>query len=562
MFPWRMPDSWAADLSLKPMRDQMVAQVRVRSLMLLGVVALVLLTAIVNVANLMIGQTAARRGEFALRMSLGATRARLVRQLLTESLLLAFAGGLLGIVLGFGQLDLLKHWLPADTPRLAEVSIDRTMLAFAAAVSLGSGLLFGLLPAMRAGSLAPDDGLRSTASRMGLRTDAALVTSEAAFAAILLVGAGLLLHSLWAMLHVGQGYRVESLVTAELSPSRTVSASLDRTLALYEAVREKMASYPGITNVAGMTRLPLSSEIAANTCAIEDHLRPPQAPQFALWTTSVTPEYLDTLGAHLLAGRGFTDADQKDSELVVLINRSMAQRFWPAANPIGRRLRPVWQDKWRTIVGVVDDVKTFSLNGPPAWVDGEIYVPMTQATSIPRNLALVARISNDPSAFEQSLPGIIREVCPACAVSKIAPMDTVVSAAMEAPRSLAWLVGGFALLSLTLAAAGIYGVVSHGVERRTRELGVRLALGASPANVAWLVVGASLREVVSGALIGLAVSWALGRWMQSLLYGIGGHDPVSFSLPPVILIGVGLAASLLPMFRATRIDPARSLREG
>jgi predicted permease len=247
MFPWRMPDSWAGDVTLEPMRAHMVAGVRERSWLLMGAVALVLLIAIVNVANLMIGHTSARRVEFALRVSLGATPGRLVRQLLSESLLLAATGGLLGTLLAFGQLDLLKHWLPANTPRLSEVSIDRTIIAFAAAVSMGSGLLFGLLPALRArlqDAMVVANDARSTFSRIGLRTDAALVTSEAAFATILLVGAGLLIHSFWAMLHVPQGYRVESLITAELSPGRAISVSLDKTVALYGAVRERWCLIP------------------------------------------------------------------------------------------------------------------------------------------------------------------------------------------------------------------------------------------------------------------------------------------------------------------------------
>jgi predicted permease len=564
MFPWRMPDTWGGDITLQPMREHLVAGVRQRSLLLLGAVALVLLIAIVNVANLMIGQTAGRRGEFALRISLGATPGRLARQLLTESLLLAVTGGLLGTLLAFGQLEALKHWLPADTPRLAEVSIDRTIIAFAAAVSMGSGLLFGLLPAWRARSqsLVPADGARSTLSRMGLRADALLVTSEAALATILLVGAGLLLHSFWTMLRAAPGYRVESVVTAELSPGRAISTSLDKTIALYDAVRGKVASYPGVTNVAAMSQLPLSSEIAANTFAIEDHPRPPEDPQFVLWTTAVTPEHVDTLGIRLLQGRGFTDGDRKESGEVVLISRATARKFWPDVSPIGRRMRPVWQKEWRTIVGVVDDVKAYSIKGPPDWVDGEIYLPMSQATTPPRTLALVARLGNDPSAFEQGLARMVREVCATCAVSRIAPMDTIVSGAVAAPRSLAWLVGGFALLALTLAAAGIYGVVSHGVLRRTRELGVRLALGASPGGVAWLVVASSLRQVVVGSVIGLAASWALARWIESLLYGVAGHDLLSFSVPPVVIITVGLLASVLPMVRAARIDPASSLREG
>jgi predicted permease len=565
MFPWRMPDAWGADITLEPMRQHIVAGVRQRSLLLLGAVALVLLIAIVNVANLMIGQTASRRGEFRLRVSLGATHGRLARQLLTESLLLAGAGGLLGTLLASAQLEVLKHWLPADTPRLAEVSIDRTMIAFAAAVSMGSGLLFGLLPAWRArsqASLVAADGARSTLSRMGLRTDALLVTSEAALATILLVGAGLLLHSFWAMLHTTPGYRVEAVVTAELSPDRPTSASLDKTIALCSAVREKLTLYPGVLNAAVMSQLPLSSEISANTFAIEDHPRPPQAPQFALWTTTVTPEHLDTLGIRLLMGRGFTDADRRDADRVVLVSRSMAQKYWPDGNPVGRRMRPVWETEWRTIVGVVDDVKAYRITGPPEWIDGQIYVPMAQAIMPPRNLAVVARLGNDPTAFEQGLPRMIREVCTTCAVSKIAPMETVVSGAVAAPRSLAWMVAGFALLALVLAAAGIYGVVSHGVLRRTRELGVRLALGASPGKVAWLVVASSMRQVVVGTLAGLGASWAAVRWMESLLYGIAGHDTVSFAASPVVILAAAFLASFVPMVRASRIDPVRSLREG
>jgi predicted permease len=565
MFPWRMPDSWAADAALEPMREHMVEGIRVRSLLMMGAVALVLLIAVVNVANLMIGQATSRRAEFTLRLSLGATPSRLARQVLTESVLLAVAGGVLGTLLGVGQIQTLKYWLPADTPRLAEISMDRTIIVFAAAVSMGSGLLFGLLPALRARSqhsMVPGNDGRSSLSRTGIRMDATLVTCETAFATILLVGAGLLLHNFWSMMHVPMGYRVVSVVTAQLSPERTTAASLDKTIALYGAVREKIASYPGVLNVAAMSQLPLSSHAAANTFAIEDHLRPPQAPQFVFWTTAVTPEHLSALGIYLLQGRGFTEADRKNSEPVVLISRKTAQKFWPGANPIGRRVRPVWESGWRTVVGVVDDVKTYSMTGPPDWVDGELYVPLTQATAPPQNLALVARVGNDPSVFEHALPGIIRGVCGACAVSKIASMATVVSGALAAPRSLAWLVGGFALLAVMLAAAGVYGVVSHGVLRRAREIGIRLALGASPSSAARLVMASSLRQVALGTTVGLAAAWVLVRWMESLLYGVASHDVVSFSLPPTVLITVALLTSLPPMVRAARIDPAKALREG
>jgi putative ABC transport system permease protein len=363
------------------------------------------------------------------------------------------------------------------------------------------------------------------------------------------------------MMHAPMGYRVESVVTAELSPEPKTAASLDKTIALYRAVREKIAAYPGVLKVAAMSQLPLSSRAAANTFAIEDHPRPPQAPQFVFWTTAVTPEHLGALGIRLLRGRGFAESDRENSEPVVVISRSAAEKFWPGADPVGRRIRPVWESEWRTIVGVAADVKTFSMTGPPDWVDGELYVPLTQAPTHPRSLALVARVGNDPSAFEQALPGIIREVCGTCAV-KVASMANMVSGAIAAPRSLAWLVGGFALLAVMLAAAGVYGVVSHGVLRRTREIGIRLALGATPGSAGWLVVASSLRQVAAGTSIGLAAAWVLARWMESLLFGVARHDAVSFLLPPAVLIAVALLAGILPMLRAARIDPAESLRVG
>lgn len=564
MFPWRMPESWGSDVSLEPLGEHVVKGVRQRSLLLLAVVGIVLLIAIVNVANLMICQTGSRRSEFALRVSLGATAGRLAWQLVTESLLLAAAGGGLGTVLAFGQLDLLKRWLPANTPRLSEISIDQTVIIFAAAVSIGSGLLFGLFPMWRVRtqqSLVPTNDIRSTASRTGIRVDTALVTCEAAFASMLLVSAGLLLHSFWVLLHVPLGYQSQSVITAELNLERTISTSLDKTDALYAAVREKILAYPAVLSVAAMSQLPLSSQMAAKTFAVEDHPRPPEAPQFVLWTTAVTPEFLKALEIHLLQGRSFTDGDRKGSEPVVLISRATARKFWPTSNPIGKRLRPVLENRWCTVVGVVDDVKTYTITGPPAWVDGEIYVPLAQAAGPPQNLALVVRVGNEPLAFEQALPRLVREVCTGCAVSKIQRMDTVVAAAVAAPRSSALLVSAFALLALLLAATGIYGVVSYAVQRRTRELGIRLALGASPGSVAWLAVGSSLQQVVLGTLGGLVAAWLLARWVESQLYGIAKHDALSFLLPPIVLILDGLLASIVPMFRAAHIDPATSLRE-
>jgi len=281
-----------------------------------------------------------------------------------------------------------------------------------------------------------------------------------------------------------------------------------------------------------------------------------------LWTTMVTTEHLETLGIRLLTGRGFTVADRQGAQRVVLISQRTARRYWPDKNPIGRRLRPVSGSEWSTIVGVVEDVRNFSIAGPPGWVDGEIYLPLAQALYAPRTLSLVARLEGDTSSFEKRLPAMIRQVCANCAVGKVARMETVVADAVQAPRSMAWLMGGFAFIALGLAGAGIYGVVSHGVLRRTREVGVRLALGASRGSVAWLIMRSSLLHTMLGTAVGLFVALSLARLIETLLFGVTAHDTVSFTVAPVLLVAAAIFASLFPMYRAVRIDPAKSLREG
>jgi putative ABC transport system permease protein len=428
----------------------------------------------------------------------------------------------------------LKHLLPPETPNLADLFIDGRILAFAAALSIGSGLLFGVRPARRS----PPGGV--------------LVMAEAAFATVLIVGAGLLLHSFWTMINTDFGFQVQSVVTAELNSKKP---------AVYEQVRERLAAYPGVTTVGAMNVLPLTPEFSAFTAAIEDHLRPPQEPQIPLWSTVISSDLLNALGVRLLRGRAFTAADGGNAPLVVLISRATAQRYWPNKSPIGKHLRPVYQNQWRTIVGVVEDVRLFGVNGPPKWAEGEIYLPLAQALSPPETLSLVMRVNGDAGNLEKSLPGMVKEVCPNCAVGKIAGMATVVANAELAPRSMTGLVGMFALLALGMAAAGIYGVVSQSVLRRGKEIGVRLALGCSRGRVAWLVLGSGLRSTLMGSAIGLFASWAMARWIGTLLYKVPEHDALSFSAAPAVLVVVAIGASLIPMNRAAAIDPARSLRE-
>ncbi|WP_321475908.1 ABC transporter permease [uncultured Paludibaculum sp.] len=564
MFPWRMPDEWGVGARMTGLQEHEVSGAKVRSLLLGAVAALVLLIVVVNLSSLLSGQSAARRREFSLRLSLGATPGRLARQLLTEALVLAMAGGGLGILLALAQWPLLKSLLPADTPRLSEISIDGRVLAFTAALSMACGLLFGLLPAMRAyrlTALVPTEDGRSTTTAKGARTGAALVVAEAAFATMLLVSSGMLLRSLSNVLRVDPGFQTQPVVTAQLRLNRETAASLEKTAAMFDRVHDRLVAYPGVVHVAAMNVLPLTQEASYVTAAIEDHPRPPDQPQIALWSTVVTPEHLATLGVRLLQGRGFTVADTQTSERVALISRSTARRFWPSGSPLGRRFRPVATQQWRTIVGVVDDVKNFSITGPPDWVEGEVYVPLTQSSYTPRSLALVARLDGDPSDFERALPATIAKVCTNCVVEKVASLQWVVDRAAATPRSMAGLVGSLALLALTLAAAGIFGVVHHGVVRRTRELGVRLALGAPRGNIARLVMATSLSYTLLGTTVGVSLAWVLARWMRTLLYGMTEHDPAAFGGAPLVLIAMAVCASLGPIYRAVRIDPATVLRD-
>lgn len=568
MFPWRMPDAWGQEVSVQALREALVSGARVQSLLLFGVVALVLLIAVLNVTNLMLGQAASRRAEWSMRAALGATQGRLARQIFTEAILVATAGGALGALLATLQLAALRKWLPPETPRLAEIVMDARVLAFSFLISLVAALVFGWIPAWQLrrtanASASLNGGLAgSRVTRRNWRADSLLVTTEATFATLLLVGAGLLLRSLWTLSQVNPGFATEGVITAEVSPNSSIARSAASMADLGSQLESALKSYPGVRYAAAMNVLPLTPDISSFTAAIEDHPRPPQAPQFPLWSTSTTPEHGEALSIPLRQGRRFTLADGEKSEPVVLISETMARRFWPDRSPLGRRLRPVWQSRWRTIVGVVGDVKNYSMTGPPDWVEGEIYLPLAQAITPPPSLKLVVRIPGDAAALRKQLPQLVRTVCAQCAVTSVLPMQALTEKATQNSRSLAWLVGAFALLALGMAAIGIYGVVSHAVARQTHELGVRIALGAGPLAVTWQVLRSSFAYTLAGILLGLWSAWTLAHQIGSLLYGITEHDRVSYAAPALLLLVAAACAVTGPLWRSLKIDPARALREG
>lgn len=560
MFPWRMPDAWAQGARLLPLQERLVEGVRARSLLLLGSVALLLVIAVVNSASLLAAQAAARQREFALRVCLGATDGRLFRQWLTEGLVMGLSAALLGAALAYGQIALLKQLLPPDTPRLEEVNLDGRALACSIAISLACSLVFGLWPAwrMRGQMRAAVDG------RGSAQADAWLVGGEAAIATVLLVGAGLMGRSLWMMSQVDPGFGgAESLITAELNPNPELRASRAKTALMLDALRAQVTAQPGVTNMAALSTLPLTRNASTFAAAIEDRPLPPQAPQYVLWFNAVTPEHLDTFGLKVLEGRGFTTADRRDAPGAVLVSKATAAHFWPNRSAIGRRLKPVWDREWRTVVGVVSDAKNYELTGRPEWINGEVYLPMAQALNVPPAIALVVKVAGEAGrSIEAALPRLVAEQCPGCAVSKIASMQRVVTAVSDAPRSTAWLVGCFALFALAMVGAGVYGVVSQSVARRMKELGIRLALGGSRVQVVWPVLSGMLWSALAGSAAGLCAAWALSRWIEGLLFGVARLDPVSFSAAPLAIAAAALAASAVPVARALRADPVRWLREG
>jgi len=572
-YPWRMPDEmWIKD-SLVPLEESLVVDARPRLVILLAAVGLLLLIACANVANLQLARSASREREVAVRTALGAGRWRIVRQLMTESVLLAVLGGALGLLAAFAALGLLKASLPADTPRLAAVTIDGRVLAFTALLSLLTGLAFGAVPAMGAGTVDLNDSLKSGGDRSatsgGHRLSRGLIVGEVAVASVLVIGAGLLVKSLWVLSNSSQGYRPESILTARITPNQSFCADSGRCQAFYDELLSRVRALPGISAAATADGLPLSGVWQTIPSDIEGHPARPGQHNPMIMERIVSPGYLRLMEIPLLAGRAFTDADASPaSQRVVLISKSMAERFWPGRDPIGEHVKPRWLNDWWTVVGVVGDVHEDSMTrNIPQWIDGEIYTPYgahaiqgsgpeappAEMTILLRTSAGLTQIGRE---LEQTVAALNREV----PVSQVATMQGWISDAASGPRSTAWLFSIFAALALALGAVGIYGVISYSVARRTREIGIRVALGADRWQVLGLIVGQSARLALLGVAIGWAGALVLAGALSSMLYGVGARDPVTYAGVGVLLMLVALAASYVPARRATRVDPLVALR--
>ena len=548
-------------VNVVPLHRQVVGDAQTALMVLFGAVTLVLLIACANVANLLLSRSTARNQEIAVRTALGANRLRLVRQLLTESGLLAGAGGGLGLLLAFGLVRALVALGP-DVPRLAEVGLDGPVVAFTLVVSALTGLLFGLVPAIRASRPDLVGSLKDGSARAGrgagvLRARNALVVAEIALALVLLVGSGLLVRSFTSLLDQGVGFEAEGVITAELALPEGDYPDEERRLQFFEELVDRVAAAPGITAASAITNLPLSGSQTAQTFWLNDREVPQEGEFPAADIRWIHRDYHRTMGIPILRGRAFDAGDTRDAPLRVVINEFLASRHWPDADPVGRTISMTWSDTLvAEIIGVSGDVRH---NGPDVEPREKLYRHHLQWQER-SNMTLVARTEGPPAAHAATLRAAVREQDPTLALYNVHSMDYWMSEVMASRRFIMLALGLFALVALVLASIGVYGVMSYNVSLRTQEFGVRLALGAGRRDVAMGVVRAGLRLVLIAVAVGTVGALALSSLLQGLVYGVGTTDLPSFLAAGLFLILVAVAACYWPAHRAGRVDPIEALR--
>jgi predicted permease len=572
-FPWKMPDSIWGDASVISLQAQITGDVQTKLFVLLGAICLVLLIACANVANLLLARGVTRQREMAVRAALGANRRRIFQQLLTESALLAICGGALGMFLAVEGLKLLKVILPADTPRLSSITIDWRVLAFTASIAVITGIVSGLAPALFATKIELTESLKkggqhsaSTASSSSHRLRSALAIAEISLAFVLVIGAGLLVKSLWELVRVNPGFQSESIITARITPSKLFCASVMRCQNFYNELTNRVLAIPGVEGAALVDVLPLDGRVNAFAADMEGHPRNPSDPAPVMFDSLITANYLQLMGIPLLSGRALTAADSAtDAAPVALVTAWTANKFWPNQNPIGKHLKRTFMKDWITIVGVVGDVHEENLVSKyPSFVDGAIYEAygVNQATGRPRptDMTLVLRASNNQLNYGQSLQQIVASLNPDAPVSDVTTLRSIITKSASTARSTVALFAVFAALALTLAAVGIYGVISYSVTQRRPEIGMRMALGAQWQDIVRLIVGHGARLALVGIAIGVAASLALTRLMKTLLFSVSATDPITFVAVSILLLVVAVAACYIPARRAMRVDPMVALR--
>jgi predicted permease len=571
LFPWRMPDNWAADVMVSPLLKSIVGDVRPRLLLLSGAVGLVLLIACANVANLMLARAAARQREMSLRSALGADTRRLVRQMLTESAVLALISGGLGVILAAMSLNALKLLLPPDTPRLPNLALHPGVFLFAAGVSVLTGILSGLVPALQASTRDLQGALRLNAGNIfgnarRFRVSQLLVVGQIALAVIVITAAGVMLRSLYRLANTDPGFQSEQTLTAQISLDRSACSQKGSCIGFFDTLLTRAEALPGVEAAALVDALPMTGYDSWFVFDAEDHPRDPR--QLALQGSSrtVSPGYFQVMGIRLVRGRLLNRDDQSGASRAIIVNETQANQLWPNQDAIGKHIANVGNQEpspavmdmniASIVVGVVSDTHHESLEKDSGW---ETYLPVTpQAEKPVMNILLRSHLGS--AALAASLRDLVLQLNPAVPVTRVRTLGSVITSSTAAPRSLTLLLTAFGALAILVGSIGVYSLISYTVSWRTREIGLRLALGANRLQIAELVLKQSLTLALLGSALGIAGAVAVTRLMGRFLYETSPLDPLTFSLVPVLFCLVALLAAWSPARRAASVDPMVALR--
>ena len=571
----RLEQSYPADdkgwgASVISMRDDLVGDVRPALLMMLGAVGFVLLIACANVANLIFARVFSRRKEVAIRSALGVSRSRIVQPLLTESVIIAVCGGALGLGFAHFGIQLLVKFFADKLPRMGEIGLSQSVLWFTLGLSLLTGLLSGLLPALSMIKGDVNEALKKGLGRMDADggssvTRSALVSIEVALSIVLLIGAGLMLRSLWALQNTNPGFDARNVLTMELQIPKNQFTKPAEEHQFLSAVLQRIRALPGVESVGGVDDLPLAGG-SNQPVAVEGRPVVPMSEQPEVSVREVTPGYFDVMKIPLLEGRRIQDSDTADANAVVLISKAMAKQFWPNESPIGHHLKlTFFPDKERTVVGVVGDVKQHGLDSTAGIAT--LYWPRAQVGDSAMGpwrsfgLSLVVRTSTPPQNLAPVITKAIAEVNGSIAVDNVITLEDFIGTTLTQQSFNMQLLAIFGALALVLCTIGIYSVLAYSVKRRMREIGLRLAFGASFKDVVSLVIAQGMKPTLVGVAIGLTAAFALGRIAASLVYGVSVRDLATFTAATMVIVFVSFAASLVPALRATRVDPLKVLHE-
>jgi predicted permease len=559
---------WGAVVN--PMREETVGEIRPALLMMLGAVSFVLLIACANVANLVLGRAYARRKEIAIRSAMGATRKRIVGQLLAETIVLSLCGGALGLLGAHFGIQLLLKFFADKLPRMGEIGLNAPVLWFALGLSLLTGVLSGLIPALRMsrGNLNEvlKQGLgRTDADSSGGTTRSALVAVEVALSLVLLAGAGLMIRSLWKLQQIDPGFDEKNVLTMNVQVNRKAFASATEELQFFDRVLERVRALPGVTAAGAVDDLPLQGG-SNQPVAVEGRPAMSLSEQPEVSVRVVTSGYFKAMRIPLLEGRGVTDGDRADSAPVVVISQAMARQFWPAGGAVGHHLKlSFYPDKERTIVGVVGDVKQSGLDSSAGIAT--LYWPGAQTEGPPqgkfmsRPLTLVVRTSVTPGSLAEAITNAVHEVKPDIPVDHVMTLEQFVGDTLTQRSFNMQLLGIFGLLALVVCTVGIYSVLAYSVRRGMREIGLRIAFGATKRDVLQVVIARGMKPTVIGIAAGFVTALALGRVVKSMIYGISSRDLPTLISAMILMMAISIAASLIPALRATQVSPLEVLRD-